>query len=107
MAFEIIKKQKFFYELKPNTVSITKYNISFSQDLRETYFKGFLTLEIYLDKHSKKVGLRPSNNIITGFRLGKDGNIGIPRALEGRLSEGMWNPVWEDSMLVIYGIDII
>jgi len=72
MAFEIVGKGvSNSVKLQPNMISIGKYGACFSNDATKL-FSGYEYCEVYLDKENNRIAFKPSNNNITGFKVGED-----------------------------------
>jgi hypothetical protein len=71
MAFELLKKQNWKSGIGDNEVSFSKSTLRFGIG-----FANFLSrhryCEVYLDKENNKIGFKPCDNSITGFKIQTD-----------------------------------
>ena len=68
MAFKLVEKKCGVYGLADNDISISKTSISFGNNFKDTLGgNGFF--EVYLDKDNNKVGFKPANSSVSGFKV--------------------------------------
>lgn len=72
MAFKILEKGLSGYKghVKPHMVSVGKSALSFGDDYQKM-LNDFTHIEVYIDRDNKRIGLKPSNDGIKGFKLQK------------------------------------
>lgn len=104
MGFEIVQKNVWRCGiLKPMQVTIRKSGFNFGREIRE-FFGDNEYVEIYLDKDKKKVGFKPTDNGVTGFKMltskSNQGAIACTGTAR-RLQQGFFDAEIEDGLVVI------
>jgi len=105
MAFELLKKAYGSKQgIEEDEVAINNYGITFGESVGKK-FDSFSYCEIYLDKENKRVGLKPSNNLILGFKVKEHKKIENRKYISGtwakRLYNNKYRVAFEDDMIVI------
>ena len=102
MVFKIIEKGQHAMAHAPMTIAITASGFSFGSDVVK-FIGDNSSLEVYLDKDNKRVGFKPTNNILTGFKLHKGGKSWTMSGsnISKRLTAGKYTAKIEDGFAVI------
>lgn len=110
MVFEIYEKGRFTLPtLEPDVVSIRKTAISFAKDSM-VEFGDDNYVEVYLNRKSKLVGFKSTENNITGFKLqraSKCGTCNITGKFLELLPRGIFKMKIEDGYVVIKVPEIV
>ena len=107
MAFKIVEKKYGWSGIGNNEISINKYASSFGLELSKK-FEGFTFCEVYLDQENSRVGFKPSNDNIKGFKVAKDkkGRTSITGNWVKRLNSMRGVGLFEDGMIILSGCQI-
>lgn len=105
MAFKLVEKKSWKTGIKPNEISVSKSTLRFGSGLSQFLSQG-LYCEVYVDKEDNRVGFKPCNNKLTGFKMQKDKNSSDKLSLNNyKINAGMpsgrHEGVIENDMLVI------
>lgn len=107
MAFEQLeKKSRGAPILIGYKVAIRKSYIRFSPQISKEIFPDTKYIEIFLDKQGQRLGFRPTENNVSGFKIHKEKSLAV--SMEN-VSRGTYNAEWDskENMLIAYGVDIV
>jgi len=109
MGFKLVDKSSGIKGLADNQLSINNYGLSFGTDASR-FLEGFNACEVYLDRENRRVGFKPTNNALTGFKIAVANKKRTRKALSGswakKLPKKRFNIVFEDDMMIINDCDI-
>jgi len=99
MVFKRIEKGHHLIGLDPMQVSVIKSGFSIGRGLSELFI-NFNCAEVFFDNEKRLVGLKPTNNMLTGFKLNKKGRSYsllashaskrlVVKKYDGRIEDGM------------------
>ena len=72
MTFELVKKGSHLIANNPMDVSVVKSGFALGSDITK-FFGEKSSAEIHLDIDGKRVGFKPTDDILSGFKLSKGG----------------------------------
>jgi len=108
MAFKIVEKTAGVKGLNNNELSINSYGVGFGIEISNK-FNGFTSCEVYLDRDNRKVGFKPTNNTLKGFRVGRNkqnNRASISGKWATQLPNKRFVTRYEDDMIIINDCDI-
>jgi hypothetical protein len=107
MAFEKINKNtRSWGAFSGNRVSIQKSHIHFSKEAMSNFLGAEKYVEIFLDRPGKRVGFRETKSSISGFKISKDGCIGLKlKNIVPGIFEVQYDP--KEKILIAYGVDFL
>ena len=102
MAFELVEKKYGIQPQPPMSVSVTKSGFSLGSDI-VNHFAGYTSAEIYLDYNGRRVGFKPTNDTIKGFKLSKNSRAwGLSvTQISKKIANGRYVAKIEDGMAII------
>ena len=102
MAFEIITKGHHGIGIAPDEISVSKTTTTLGQDFCD-FLKGNEYIEIWVDRDDKLIGLKPTENKITGFKTSEHSagryNIGTNK-LAKMLPLGKYKGTIDNDMII-------
>jgi len=110
MGFELVQKSFRMGETLPlDCVSVGKCSVSFGHDFDELLSKC-THVEVYFDVAGRRIGLKPTDNALQGFKLSVPNKNSKRYSITGtwvkRISVGQHTAEIEDGMIVFEG-DIV
>ena len=99
-----VKKSRGINEtIGPMSVSLTKTGACFGSELSQKFNTSYI--EVYFDYNNKKVGFKPTENNLTGFKLAKknkvaNGKFSINCPYTARATPGRYPVTFADGMYV-------
>jgi hypothetical protein len=109
MGFELVEKGICkASKIKPKMIVVGKNGFSFGRYILDK-LQDDNHMEVYLDRKKKLVGLKPTKNEISGFKVsqGKHSGAIAVKSLQGLISVGRYESKFEDGMFVITVPEIV
>ena len=101
--FEIIEKRQIGpVRVKHNEISVYKTGFSFGKDCLNLLDKDFV--EIYIDRKDNRIGFKPTNNSITGFKINRKDTLRINCVFSKKVVKRKYNFIIEDDMIIIESV---
>ena len=110
MAFKLVERKFGTVGLKGNELSINNYGATFGEDTAKR-FDNFSYCEVFLDKEGRRVGFKPSNNSVNGFKVSKGQGKVLRKSISGSWAKQLPNKryvvSYDEDMIIINDCDIV
>lgn len=111
MAFELLEKKWGISGLPNDEVSVSKTSVSFGDNFKQR-MNDYSYVEVYLDKDNLKVGFKPVNNSVTGYKIQVESTSGKRASVTSSkvtkiIPVGRYKAHLDDNGIIVFNVPII
>jgi len=109
MTFKLVERIYGVVGITNDEVAINNYGATFGAKVCDK-LENFSYCEVYLDKENRRVGFKPTNNNISGFKIAKNSGKLLRKSISGnwatQLPSKRFIATYDDDMIIINDCEV-